>query len=746
METLEASVTDIKFSSNNGFHVLVCTGPDKKTQRVVVTFPGLTVSKGMKIRFKGKTETHATYGLQFTAMSAEVIPEKGKMGVVSYLSGYVKSIGPITASRLYDLFGDSLLDILNKNPELIRDAPFLSEKQAEAIINEWRTASASRNTSIFLSDLGLTSSQIKQVLTEFGGEAKSKIQENPYCLMEVSGIGFSTADKVGRALNCGVDDIRRVDAIFLGALQDLCFNDGNTYAIPKQIQDYISGKFFKRNKVEAFSHGDFISDSQYYGSFKRLKTLGSISVDDSDRIYIPSLHLAEYGVANRLAESLAQSPYGFPNIEESISEYQKNNNITFSDDQLSAFRQLESSRVLAVTGFPGTGKTTLISAFVHLFESNKLTYSLLSPTGIAAKRLSQVTGRPASTIHRALGYKSDDSWEFHSGNKYHVDAVIVDEMSMVDIQTMFRLVDCLDKKTILVFVGDSAQLPSVGPGHVLNNLIESRKFPSVSLSRIYRQGKTSDIILTAHNILNGHGVDVAFKPDSEFCVLPMNQDEVVSEVTKLSTKLKQLNKNFQVISPMYDGDLGVNNMNSELRSFLNPDAIIKKSPHVKSGTTDLYEGDRVMIIKNDYERGVYNGDTGKITRIDIKADTVEVKVFDWFDPTSNVQKYVDKIITYKVEEARSNLKVAYACTAHKVQGQEFDYVIMPMTMSYGIMLYKNLVYTAITRAKKKVFIMGDKNAFLAAVSNTRETQRNSNLASLIDSGADLMQIKVVQDS
>jgi len=255
--------------------------------------------------------------------------------------------------------------------------------------------------------------------------------------------------------------------------------------------------------------------------------------------------------------------------------------------------------------------------------------------------------------------------------------------------------------------------------------------PHVALTRIYRQEKTSDIVSVAHSILRGDSVNTSFNKDSEFVFLTYPKDQVVAEISKMSSMLKAKDKNFQVIAPMYDGDLGVNNLNRTLRDVLNPDFSSGKAAKLKSGSVDLYEGDRVMVIRNDYDRMIFNGEVGKIQRISVKQDEVEVKIFDWFDHESVVPRYVDKVFTFKVEEARNVLKVAYACTAHKVQGQEFDYVLMPMTMQYGIMLYRNLVYTALTRAKKKVFVFGDPKAFSYSIMNDRETVRNSRLKELV---------------
>jgi exodeoxyribonuclease V alpha subunit len=313
-----------------------------------------------------------------------------------------------------------------------------------------------------------------------------------------------------------------------------------------------------------------------------------------------------------------------------------------------------------------------------------------------------------------------------------VDAVIVDEMSMVDSATFYHLITAIPSTTVVVLVGDPAQLPSVGAGYVLNNLMRSSYISHVSLTQIYRQEEQSDIVGVAHSILAGRSVNTTFNDKSEFVFLPFDRDSVLSEICKLTAIMKGKKTNFQVIAPMYDGDLGVNNLNSRLRGVLNSEFISGRASKIKHGTSDLYEGDRVMIIKNDYDRMIFNGDVGKVQRISIRDDKVDVRVFDWFDHESQSPRYIDKVFTFTIEEARFLLKVAFACTAHKVQGQEFDFVLLPMTISYRHMLYRNLLYTAITRAKKKVFVFGDPRAFSYAVSNDRETVRNSALIDLID--------------
>ena len=731
MAELHGKIDSIVFSNRQtGFYILKVR-PDGESTIVAVkgSFPGIPVGIGIKAKFVGDWNDHPTYGRQFQASICDVVPEKGRNGVMTYMSANVPSIGPITAAKLYDALGDELPTVLEKDPDRIRALPFLNKNQAEALIKEWAVASEGRTASIFLADLGLNSVQIRSVYTRFGASTKDKVRENPYCLYECPSVGFMSADNAARKLGVGADDPRRVRSMVLFAMNELSQSEGHMYCTSQQIQDYAR-RMFRRHGLEPFSHGEYISDSSFFQALSDLQKSDHL-VSVEDRIYLDSHWDHESTSAECLADMLAQEPRDMGDLSSILAEFEEARGVTLSDEQRQAFLMLQRSRVCVVSGFPGTGKTLLVSAFVHLFEQANLDYTLMSPTGIAAKRLSQVTGKPASTIHRSLCYQKDGTWEFNAGNKFYTDAVIVDEMSMVDGSTFFHLVSALPPTTILILVGDRAQLPSVGAGYVLNNLMNCPVVPHVALTRIYRQEKQSDIITVAHAILKGEKVDTRFNQKSEFLFLNFKRENVLEEMCKMATALKGRDANFQVIAPMYDGDLGVDNLNRKLREVLNTEYASGKAAKLKHGAVDFYEGDRVMVIKNDYDKAIFNGDVGKITRISTKNDEVEVKIFDWFDADSAVPRYVDKVFTFKIEEARHVLKVAYACTAHKVQGQEFDYVLMPMTMQYGIMLYRNLIYTAITRAKKKVFVFGDPDAFSYAVSNDRETVRNSHLNALV---------------
>ena len=739
MEEITTKISGLTFSNKQtGFCILRTSLDGKNEITVKGNFPGIPIQVGLKAKFTGKYVEDPKYGRQFLATNCDIMVEKGRVGIIQYLTANVPSIGAVTAQRMYEALGDDLVEILNSNPEQIRELAFLQSRQADAIIKEWSQSSENRTTAIFLTDLGLSSFQVRSVVTKMGvGSAiREKIKTDPYCLYECPGVGFSTSDSAARRLGVGVDDPRRISAIIMFVMNELAQSDGHVYCESSQILNYISGRLFKKHSVSPFTHGDYMSESHYYSSIVGLREKGSI-ITDGNRNYLVENWKSENEAAEALATMVAQEPHALGDLHTILNEFEHDNQLQLSEEQREAFFLLEKNRVCVVSGAPGTGKTLLTSAFVHLFETNKIHYQLLSPTGIAAKRLSQVTGKPASTIHRALGYGRDGEWEHNRVNKYYCDAVIVDEMSMVDSNTFYRLVSALPPTTILILVGDAAQLPSVGAGDVLRSLMNCSDVPHVSLTRIYRQEEASDIIKVAHTILSGNTVDTSFNKKSDFVFLKYPQDQVLDELLDMAQSLRNVSDKsqspftFQVIAPTYAGDLGVDRLNLELRDVLNPEYLNRKANYIKHGDVNFFEGDRVMIVKNDYERMIFNGDVGKIQRISVKLDEFEVKIFNWFDQEASVPTYVDKVFTFKIEEAKNVLRVAYACTAHKVQGQEFDYVLMPMTKQYGGMLYRNLVYTAITRAKKKVFIFGDPDAFRLAISNERDSKRNSNLAELV---------------
>lgn len=730
-EFVEGKVTGITFSNEaSSFYILKVQTPNG-SESVRGTLFGPKIIVGMSGKFNGKYEEHPKYGRQFSASDFELTRERSRQGIINYLSNYVPSIGTVTAGKLYAHFGDDLLEMLEKTPERIHEAKFLTKLQCESILSEWSVASSSRTLSVYLISLGLHANQIKAVLSHFKvlEGTEDQIRTNPYILTECAGIGFPTADNVALQTGISPDSPLRVRSMVSFVIRELTTNEGHVWVTSKQIRTFISDRLFRKYNISQFSSGASIPDSLYY------KTIAQLEADDKircvgEKIYSKIDWVHESGCGDILRDKLATRAFQFGDITGFLQDFEDRKKLKLAPEQRTAIEALGKSRVVVVSGYPGTGKTLVTSAFVELFEKHNLTYNLLSPTGIAAKRMSQVTGRTASTIHRALGYQRDGSWQFNELNKFHTDAVIVDESSMVDLAVFYNLISALKTETILVLVGDAAQLPSVRNGDVLRSLQKSVNIPFVQLENIYRQDKASDIIKVAHQMLKGDSIDTSFRKDSEVLFFNLHEDDVIPELKRMSTLLKSKAANFQVMAPIYDGLLGVNNLNVELRHVLNPDY----SPEIKikNGDVDFHEGDRVMATKNNYEKMLFNGDAGKIQRINTKAGEVEVKIFDWFDQEATVNQYHDVVFTFKIEEFRSMFRVGYVTTVHRSQGNEYDYVILPMTRKYHMMLYRNLIYTALTRAKKKVFVFGDCGAFESAAMNERDLSRNTSLHEFVD--------------
>jgi exodeoxyribonuclease V alpha subunit len=403
-----------------------------------------------------------------------------------------------------------------------------------------------------------------------------------------------------------------------------------------------------------------------------------------------------------------------------LDSYETLRQIKLSEAQQDAVEKLVNNRVLVLTGGPGTGKTTVTRAFVELFERAGVTYSLMAPTGIAAKRMASVTGRPAATIHRTFRYNGE-TWGYHSFNKYPIGAVIIDECSMVDQELFFRTLDALEEGTILVLVGDDAQLPSVGPGNVLRELVRCPSIPTVRLTQIFRQAQQSEIILNSHRINRGDSIVVG-DDDSDFRFVPiLEETKILDLVVMMAQKLKGRDENFQVLSPKHEGTVGVINLNDKLREVLNPPATGKKE--VTMGTLRFREGDRLMVIKNDYTLGIYNGDMGKL--IAIRSDSFTVRIHGIGEGGIDVQVEIPR------NDVVLKLRLAYAITVHKSQGSEFDTVILPMVRNHGRMLQRNLFYTAVTRAKKKVWLLGDRGSIQRAINNDHVIHRNTGFGKAI---------------
>jgi exodeoxyribonuclease V alpha subunit len=685
-------------------------------------FFGLTrLIPGAVFEISGEWGRHQKYGLQFKAKSWR--PWARNAGEVQFFLwncvevfddwGVLRKITGHLGTKAYEaLASDDRIEITSysavSHNEDVQDAWALATQK-------WRALRGVADLSDFLQGNGLSPSLVAEVFRWFGADSVKIISENPYRLMEVEGFSFSQADMLATAQGIQLGDPKRIKGGVLWAIQDQT-QQGHLFVRRGDIaslMDHLAG----RHGVAPFEADDL--SQTVADALVELEKVGAVRVDSGVGVYMPDMYLYERESAAMLSRFLTPSELVI-DLKAFLEAYESADDIVLSDMQREAIERLIANRVLVVSGAPGTGKTTLIRAFVRLFRRLKISHMLVAPTGIAAKRLATVTETNAQTVHRALRYDGFQ-WGHDRSDPLHTQAVICDEASMVGQELFYRLLDALNPETMLVLVGDDAQLPSVAPGNVLRELLACKALSHVRLEHVFRQAETSDIVLAAHRIRRGKTpLDLPEKEKTEFQFEPVPEEKLIAElIVQMAAKLKSRDENFQVLSPKYEGTVGVNNLNELLRNELNPD---KGQPQWSLPEFQTRVGDRLMIIKNNYDLNVYNGDIGKLTAI--KRDCLTLRVH-------GIGRTPDTNVDIPKEDAGLMLKLAYAVTVHRCQGEEFETIILPLVRAQGRMLQRNLFYTAVTRARKKVWLLGESDAILKAVANDKVVQRNTILRDLI---------------
>lgn len=677
----------------------------------------LQLRRDVPLRLVGKWVNDKKYGRQFSIQTWE--PWAGdeddvEMFLHTCVDGFAdRSVAATLAAEL----GVEAFDLLTKGGAALQENPpggLDGEVLAMALLG-WSSALGMRDLSEMLKEGGLNSTEIRLAMFKFGSEAAGLVRENPYRLMEIPTFSFLKVDRIGLHLGIRPNDPRRLEGAVLWALQESAFQ-GHLFLRRGEIVGQVVD-LFHAHEVLSFPQDERAAKA-YDEALEALVARKALVLEPGVGVYLPEYYVYERKSAELLARRLVPSPIELDPAP-FLEQYEQLNQITLSPAQRSAVEQLVQSRVLVLTGLPGTGKTTAVRAVVRFFEEARLTFALMAPTGIAAKRLSVVTGHNASTIHRALKYDGT-RWGHSESNRYVVDAVIIDEMSMVDMELFYRLLSALPDETLIVLVGDDAQLPSVGPGNVLRELVECEGVPNVRLTQIFRQSEKGEIVLNSHRINRGEPIVFGDpKDNSEFkFVRTSDEDRIVSFIVQLAAKLKSKDANFQVLSPKYEGPVGVNNLNDKLRDQLNPPG----GKEWKKDGQHFRVGDRLMVIRNDYEKGVYNGDVGKL--IEVRENTLLVKIHD-------VEAGMDMEVEFTHADAVQRLRLAYAVTVHKSQGSEFDTIIIPIVRSQGRMLQRNLLYTGVTRARKQVWLCGEESAAMVAISNNKVIRRNTCLGAAV---------------
>ncbi len=694
----------------NGYSVLKVK---VKGYNDLVTLVGnlLEVPVGSVLLCRGEWKVDKRYGSQFVAATWEETMPATVYGIEKYLgSGLVKGIGPRFARAIVQRFGTETIDIIETDIERLYEVPNIGRKRVAKIRESWEKQKDIKNVMLFLQGYGVSTAYAAKIYREYGKESIEKVRENPYRLADdIWGIGFKTADGIAAKMGYEKEDPRRCRSGILYTLGQLS-DEGHVYAGEEQLVK-TAGQLLEAGETA-------IRDT--LAGMLQAEDL----ILDKDAIYLPPFYHAECGTSRRLrdlAESTGRSLFDGLFDPSSLTA---ETGIEYDEVQLAAIRQAVTSKVMVLTGGPGTGKTTTTQGIIAALKKAGLRVLLAAPTGRAAKRMSEATGMEAKTIHRLLEYNPQDGYKRNDENPLEGDALIVDECSMIDILLMNNLLKAVPVGMRLVFVGDIDQLPSVGAGNVLRDVIDSQRIPVVRLVRIFRQAQKSRIVMNAHTINQGRFPDTSNGRDTDFFFMREDDPERAAETIvrlvkeRLPRAYRESPDRIQVLTPMQRGVVGAANLNLLLQQALNP-----SGPSLGRGGYTYRQGDRVMQQRNNYDKDVFNGDLGYIREVDTEERTLKVD----FD---------GKWVEYDVTEL-DELTLAYATTIHKAQGSEYPIVVMPVLMTHFVMLQRNLIYTGITRAKKICVLLGAAKALAYAVRNVSVLKRNTRLKERLNPSAAL---------
>ncbi|NLT94435.1 MAG: ATP-dependent RecD-like DNA helicase [Clostridia bacterium] len=704
MESLSGVVERITYlNEENGFSVIKIRSrgfPELVT--VVGNMP--VVNVGAVIYLKGQWKVDSRFGKQFVAEECQETIPATVAGIEKYLgSGLIKGIGPVYAKKIVKKFKEDTIRIIEEETDRLLEVDGIGSKRLEMIKKAWQEQKEIKNVMLFLQSYGVSTAYAVKIYKTYGNESIKLVQENPYRLADdIWGIGFKTADRIAFKMGFSPDSYERCRAGIIYILNELA-DEGHCFATLEQLvelgQEYLEVQ--EEKIVEVLS------------SMVQEK---SIIREEEDFYYLPPFYYSEVGVAEKIKVLNAQTTKfkGFP-VDKVIEEIEKENNIRYDEVQKEGIRTAVLSKFMVLTGGPGTGKTTTTLAIIKAFEKMYARVLLAAPTGRAAKRLSEATGMEAKTIHRLLEFKPPNGYQRNAENPLECDCLIVDETSMVDIILMYNLLKAVPEEAVVILVGDVDQLPSVGPGNVLRDIIDSGIVSTVKLTRIFRQAQGSKIITNAHRINKGDFPELRGGRNSDFFFIEAEEpSQIVEQIKNLcQERLPRYYgvdpiDDIQVLTPMQRGEVGARNLNEVLQEALNPGTTF-----ILYGGTKYKLHDKVMQIKNNYDKNVFNGDIGRITHIDLEDKVVRI-LFDDYE------------VEYEAGEL-DQVVPAYATTVHKSQGSEYKIVVAPLVTQHYMMLQRNLLYTCVTRAKRIFVLIGTKKAIAMAVRNNKVTRRNTKL-------------------
>lgn len=724
---IERTVTRIKYrNEENGYTVMLSEGMDEDL--IIVGYTA-SVSIGETVRATGKFTNHASYGRQFTATEIEVLLPEDTTAILAYLSsGAIKGIGKVTARRMVDEFGEKTLEVIEKSPEKLTRVKGINPAKAEEIHERYLNISGIQKVIAGLKQYSLPAYLAVRLYRKFGSRTKEMVENNPFLLCgEDFALDFEEADEIAKRAGMAEDNPRRIEAGVKYVLHHNLSN-GHTF-LPRDALTATAAHLLECDKDETEEAIERLVES---------RELVVCEIAHLEAVYLTAYYEAERNIADRLKQIDCKQFKQMEDLEQKIASIEKENGIAYADMQRRAIREAVRNGVFILTGGPGTGKTTALNGMIRLFYRMGLDVVLAAPTGRAAKRMTEVTGIESKTVHRLL------EMEYHANgqvifrrdekNPLAADVIIVDEASMLDVLLGDALLRAIRPSARLVFIGDVDQLPPVGAGTVLRDMIGSDQFTCIELTEIFRQAQGSLIVVNAHQINRGEQPDLQIK-DSDFFFLPRDGKEKIAQ-TIVSLCSHRLPKNMgldpwndiQVISPTRKGECGTIHLNHLLQEALNPISVEKKQMRSRENTFRV--GDKVMQTQNNYDQpfvrvetgemgtGVFNGDIGQIEKIDSYGEMVTIR----FD---------DRMCDYPFE-AMDQIELAYAITVHKSQGSEFLAVVMPCWFGSEKLQNRNLLYTAVTRAKSNFIAVGNEGAIWRMVENNRETKRFSGLQYMLE--------------
>lgn len=707
-ETFKGSVERILFSNAANGYAVCSMVAEHLNQQITICGTLPSVQPGHRITVTGSWTHHAKFGTQFVVQSYTVLPPSTSAGIEKYLaSGLIKGIGPVYAKRLVALFGSTVLEIIDKQPERLHSVPGIGPKRVAQIIDAWQDQKEIAHIMLFLQEKGISTTHAIKIYKTYKQRAVELIIENPYRLAEdIWGIGFATADAIAQQLNIAPDSVKRCRAGILHTLHTAT-QQGHVYMELEALKTATKALLKLETDDQSTNIKTALHDLYAQDKIKLL------THQEKHFIALSIYYATEKGIAQRIVE-IKQTRSAFSvNSTQLYTKLRTQNSIDLNEDQQRGIMNCFEHKVTIITGGPGTGKTTLIKSLLGLLEQEHIRYKLAAPTGRAAKRMTQSTNRPATTLHRLLEF-DPVSMQFTRTleNTLECDFVIIDEASMIDIFLAHSLLKAVANTTHILFIGDIDQLPSVGAGNVLGDMIASNAIPTIRLSYIFRQAQDSLIVTNAHRINNGEFFiteqensrrDFFFIKEEDPLALPHHLRTIFSTIL---TRAKISQDNATVLIPMNRGPAGTHILNGALQKLINT------QPHAAQivyGAYTFKEHDRVMQIRNNYDKLVFNGDIGTIITIDTQEQMLQVQ----FDTG---------IVTYETSEL-DELMLAYAISIHKSQGSEYEAAIIPIFMQHYTLLQRKLLYTAITRAKKLCIIIGQPKALWLAIKNAHTLQR-----------------------